>query len=201
MSDINEQFTGKYETSGAIGRWLIDSFFRSARILLQPRLEVGNNLLEIGCGPGYSTMRIRQWHSVSNLIAGDPEPTLLRRASLNNPDTLLICESVYGLPHPDNAFDVIIMLEVLEHLSDPPRALEELRRVSRNYVLLSTPREPLWRVLNMARGKYLGALGNTPGHIQHWSTRSLRRHVEPWFDLVACASPIPWTILLLRPRT
>jgi hypothetical protein len=29
------------------------------------------------------------------------------------------------------------------------------------------PREPIWRIGNMARGRYLGDLGNTPGHIQH----------------------------------
>ena len=37
------------------------------------------------------------------------------------------------------------------------------------------PREPLWRGLNMARGAYLKDLGNTPGHVNHWSKRSFHR--------------------------
>ena len=31
------------------------------------------------------------------------------------------------------------------------------------------PREPVWRVLNVARGRYVRWLGNPPGHIQHFS--------------------------------
>ena len=41
-------------------------------------------------------------------------------------------------------------------------------------LLVSVPREPLWRGLNMARGAYMRDLGNTPGHVNHWSKRALR---------------------------
>ena len=117
-----------------------------------------------------------------------------------NPDIEFIRESVYELSHADNSFDAVIMLEVLEHLNDPAAALAELHRVSRSVVMISTPREPLWRALNCARGKYLAAFGDTPGHIQHWSSRGLIREVSPLFDVIGCAKPIPWTILLLKPR-
>ena len=73
-----------------------------------------------------------------------------------------------------------------------------LFRSARGYVLLSTPREPLWRLLNVARGAYLGALGNTPGHVQHWSRRGLRRLVERQFTVDQERLPVPWTVLLAR---
>lgn len=195
-----DQFTGKYESSGRIGGWLIDRFFRAARGLLESKLSENSSVLEIGCGPGYSTARIRQWQGIGHLVAGELEAPLLQLAKSLNPDTPLTRQSVYSLAHPDRSFDAIIMLEVLEHLESPDRALEEIHRVARNHVLLSTPREPLWRALNMARGKYLGTLGNTPGHIQHWSTRGLKKQVSRWFEVESCATPLPWTILLLRPR-
>lgn len=195
-----QQYTGKYESSGKIGNWLISRFFSAARSLLQPHLSGSSSVLEIGCGPGYSTARIRQWQGIDCLVAGEPEAPLLQIARSLNPDTPLTRQSVYSLAHPAQCFDAVIMLEVLEHLESPDRALQELHRVARNHVLLSTPREPIWRALNMARGKYLGALGNTPGHIQHWSTRGLKKQVRRWFEVEACATPLPWTILLLRPR-
>ena len=157
-------------------------------------------MLEIGCGAGYSTASMREWLGDTRLVAAEPEWPLLQLAGARNPGIELLSESVYQLAHPDKSFDAVIMLEVLEHLESPANALAELARVSRQVVLLSTPREPIWRALNMARGKYLGALGNTPGHIQHWSTGSLRRTVAPWFDVLGCATPLPWTVLLLRPK-
>lgn len=196
----SDQFTGKYQKSGRIGKFLIDRFFGSAQHLMDPVLGPTSRVLEVGCGPGYSTARIKKWRGVHHLVAGEPESEMLEHARAVNPEIEVLQESVYSLPHTDDAFDAVIMLEVLEHLDDPPSALAELRRVSRGLVLLSTPREPLWRALNCARGKYLASLGNTPGHIQHWSSRGLMRQVSPFFEVVACAKPIPWTILLLKPR-
>ena len=58
--------------------------------------------------------------------------------------------------------------------------MAEMARVARRHLLVSVPREPLWRGLNVARGAYLSDLGNTPGHVNHWSKRSfvamLSRH-------------------------
>jgi hypothetical protein len=60
------------------------------------------------------------------------------------------------------------------------------------------PREPIWRLLNMMRGKYIGSLGNTPGHLQHWSTSEFRKFVAPVFNVVEVRTPLPWTILLMQ---
>ena len=66
--------------------------------------------------------------------------------------------------------------------------------------VVSVPREPVWRAANLARGKYLGALGNTPGHIQHWSTRRFSRLVATRFDVVNVRTPFPWTVVGARSR-
>ncbi|WP_207642472.1 hypothetical protein, partial [Desulfosporosinus sp. I2] len=69
-----------------------------------------------------------------------------------------------------------------------------------NHIILSVPREPLWRILNLARGKYIPDLGNTPGHIQHWSKKSFLRLVNRYFDVLEVKSPLPWTMVLCRIR-
>jgi ubiquinone/menaquinone biosynthesis C-methylase UbiE len=69
--------------------------------------------------------------------------------------------SAYELPYANDEFELLVCCEVHEHLERPADAVRELERVASKAVLLSTPREPLWRALNIARGKYLTSLRNT----------------------------------------
>jgi hypothetical protein len=95
---------------------------------------------------------------------------------------------------------LVVCCEVLEHLERPAAGVAELARVARRHVLLSTPWEPVWRVMNMARGRYWRALGNTPGHIQHFSRRGLRSLADTRLRVSATRTPLPWTVLLGEPR-
>lgn len=201
MNDPDAEFTGKYETEGAAGRWLVDRFYAAVWRVLLPEVSAGDLVLEVGCGAGYSSFNLRQALPAGvGFIGSDVSASLLRKALLRNPGTDFVRQSAYELALPDKSVDVVVMLEVLEHLEDPARALAEVYRVARKAAVVSTPREPLWRALNFMRGKYVGALGNTPGHIQHWSSRGLRREVEPLFRVMRIAQPLPWTVLSLSPR-
>ena len=78
--------------------------------------------------------------------------------------------------------------------------LTEMARVASGHLLVSVPREPLWRALNMARGAYLKDLGNTPGHLNHWTRRGFVALCGRYGDVVEVRSPFPWTMLLVRVR-
>jgi hypothetical protein len=73
-----------------------------------------------------------------------------------------------------------------------------MARVATGHLLVSVPREPLWRVMNVARGAYLRQLGNTPGHLNHWSKPGFVRLLAEFGDVVHTRSPFPWTMLLVR---
>jgi len=60
------------------------------------------------------------------------------------------------------------------------------------------PREPIWRALNLARGKYVRDLGNTPGHLGHWSRRGFLELLGGRLEVVAVRTPLPWTMALCR---
>lgn len=99
----------------------------------------------------------------------------------------------------DNEFDLVICCEVLEHVNNFEQALKELKRISKKYILISVPNEPIWRMLNMVRGKYWKALGNTPGHINHWGVISFGKLVKSEKLLILGKKyPFPWQMMLLR---
>ena len=83
----------------------------------------------------------------------------------------------------------------MEHLENPEKALSELARITKKYVIISTPNEPIWRILNCVRGKYIKDFGNTPGHINHWSSKSLKKMISKYFKIIEVKKPLPWTIV------
>ena len=92
-------------------------------------------------------------------------------------------------------------IEVLEHVPDPERRVAEMARVAGAHLLVSVPHEPLWRALNLARGAYVRELGNTPGHVNHWSRRGFVAPARAaTATVVEARSPFPWTMLLVRVR-
>ena len=87
----------------------------------------------------------------------------------------------------DGEFDLATAIEVLEHVPEPEATLAEMARVARRRLLVSVPREPLWRGLNVARGAYLRELGNTPGHVNHWSKRAFAALLSRYGGSSRCA--------------
>jgi hypothetical protein len=73
-----------------------------------------------------------------------------------------------------------------------------MARVASRWLLVSVPHEPLWRMLNVARGAYLRQLGNTPGHLNHWTQRGFVALLGRYGQIVQTRSPFPWTMLLVR---
>jgi 2-polyprenyl-3-methyl-5-hydroxy-6-metoxy-1,4-benzoquinol methylase len=104
----------------------------------------------------------------------------------------------HTLPYGDGEFEAATAMEVLEHVPDPEAVLAQMCRVTSRWVLVSVPREPLWRALNMARGAYLRDFGNTPGHLNHWSKRGLAALLARHGEIVELRSPFPWTMALLQ---
>lgn len=199
-----EDFHHKYTEEGAgfVGSKLLDGYFDAVQQLIEIANLKKGTALEIGCGAGFSTKRLHDMlPSGVELEASEYVEQLLPDARKLNPGMRITAESVYELKRKDESLDLVFLLEVLEHLDYPETALKEISRVVRpgGYLILGVPREPLWRALNMARLKYLKDFGNTTGHLNHWSKRSLVTHVsENFHDVVEVKSPLPWTLVLAR---
>lgn len=196
---LRDHYMGKYRNPNPIARWLTNGFYQTLDTIIKT-LPGDDRILEIGCGPGESTRRILTMLNGQHLEASEYEQRLVDLNLAEGFPVALRQESAYELQRPDNAFQCVMMLEVLEHLDDVEAALQELFRVAETSVIVSVPSEPLWRILNFARGKYWSALGNTPGHINHWSPGDFRNLIAQYGDIVAVHKPIPWTIIHARPR-
>jgi 2-polyprenyl-3-methyl-5-hydroxy-6-metoxy-1,4-benzoquinol methylase len=188
----------KYTNSNILTKKLLKKFFGKIQKIVCPIKNELNNILEIGCGHGYSTYELSKIFNTTGLEASDLDPLLVQDAKLQNPDIKITNESVYNLNRDDASFDLVIILEVLEHLQFPDQALAELCRVSKKYCIISVPNEPLWRILNMARGSYWYEFGNSPGHVNHWSKAGINRLVSKHFKVLKVTTSIPWTLLLVR---
>lgn len=131
------------------------------------------SILDVGCGEGRTTKLIGQEFPVLT-VGTDLEAVVLQEANQNVSEASFYAGSIYELAHRSDGFDVVVGTEVLEHVDDPGRAVDELMRVARRGVVVTVPHEPWWRMANMARGRYWSDFGNTPGHVQHWSPGSFR---------------------------
>lgn len=198
-ADTSQDFRSKYTKTNALTRRLLDGFFNAVGESIAGK-DIGS-ALEVGCGEGFSTVKLREMlPPAATLRACDIEQRLVEEARLRNPGITIERESIYELPHADASYDVVFVMEVLEHLEDPARGFAEVCRVSKRWVVATVPREPIWRMLNFARLKYVTALGNTPGHLNHWSSGSFQRFVNRVADVRACRKPLPWTVVLAEVR-
>jgi ubiquinone/menaquinone biosynthesis C-methylase UbiE len=187
----------KYRSKNPIERRLMKGFFAALSDAL-PR-EQPATVLEVGVGEGEISAKLRSLYPEAHIVGVDLYDDSLA-AEWRMRGFLGIYADIAHLPFPPLAFDLVMAIEVLEHVDDPVAALAELVRVSRGGMVLSVPREPIWRVANMARGKYLADLGNTPGHVQHWSRRSFAELVGSQLEVVSLSTPFPWTMIEARPR-
>jgi len=186
----------KYETNNPIARWILKNFFARFYDLL--RAIHFTTIYEAGCGNGYVTEFIKRKYPDARISAMDFDEGKIAVAKSRVEGVDFSVGNIYETRQQENAFDLVVSTEVLEHLENPGAALQELVRISKRYIIISTPNEPIWRMTNMARLKYVGALGNTPGHINHWSKGALCALAEKFCAVRRVKTPFPFTILLLE---
>ena len=187
----------KYGSRNPVAAWLMGGFFAHLGRCLD-RLEGVESVLDVGCGEGDVAGFVRDALPGAEYFALDIDWDLASRTACANPGAHCLVSDACRLPWRDGAFDLVLGIEVLEHLPEPARALEEMARVSRGYVLVSVPNEPLWRILNMMRGSYVTRWGNTPGHVQHWGRAAFRRLLQRRLEVMDESRPLPWLMALCR---
>ena len=102
------------------------------------------------------------------------------------------------LPVPSKLFDLVLACEVLEHVKTPSGIVREMARISRRWVFVTVPFEPYWRLLNILRGKYISRLGNTPGHVRHFSIKGIVNLLSMYLSISSIRIVFPWIFVLCQ---
>jgi len=191
----------KYGSTNPVVRRLMAGFERTLDELFTQ--TDAQSLLDVGCGEGVLTHRWAQRMGDQRRVVGidlDDPALHAEWAKRTAPNLEYRVMKAENLPFADGEFDAATAIEVLEHVPDAEHTVAEMARVAKRWLLVSVPREPLWRGLNLARGAYWKDLGNTPGHLNHWSKRSFVALLSRHGEVVQARSPFPWTMLLVRLR-
>ena len=99
--------------TAAVERWLDEPQGGSRRIL------------DVGCGPGTNLALLRNFGSVDGV---DTDPAAVAFCKRRGEQAVRLAEGT-RLPFPDESFDLLTMLDVLEHIEDENAALKEAARV------------------------------------------------------------------------
>lgn len=191
----------KYGSRNPVVRWMMHGF--ESQLSRFVAAASPRSIHEVGCGEGYWVLRWLQQGIAARGCDFSSQVIATARANaarLGIDDSVFAVRSIYQLDAAQDRADLVVCCEVLEHLTDPENALATLQRVVHKDLILSVPREPLWRALNLARGKYVRHAGNTPGHLQHWSRQGFVELVGRYFAVVETSSPLPWTMLHCKAR-
>ncbi len=191
-------YFNKYQDNGLIINAIMKGYFKQLDCMLNSIAY--ETVYEAGCGEGhisqhvysYNLMRQRNVH----VTASDISDRVIGKAKVDFPHIHFKVESIFNLDEEENSYGLVIASEVLEHLDNPEKALKELFRISNQYLFISVPNEPIWRIANFMRGKYLRSFGNTPGHINHWTKSEIIQLISCYGNLLEVTTPFPWTMIL-----
>jgi SAM-dependent methyltransferase len=188
----------KYGSTNPVVRRLMDGFHSTLDELFD--LANPQSLLDVGCGEAVLTYEWAEKLGDKRIVGIDLDDPQLHAhwETRQRPNLEYKILKAENLPFADDEFDVATAIEVLEHVPDPAHTVAEMARCASRFLLVSVPREPLWRAVNMARGAYWKDLGNTPGHVNHWSKKSFVELLSRHGEVVQARSPFPWTMLLVR---
>jgi len=188
----------KYGSSNPVVRRLMGGFEHALDELFLAAAPT--SVLDVGCGEGVLVQRWAERLGSGRVVGIDLEEESIQAGWAEHaaPNLEYRVMEAENLPFADCEFDLASAIEVLEHVPDPEHTVAEMARCAGRHLLVSVPREPLWRMLNMARGAYWTALGNTPGHLNHWSRRSFVELLSRHGEVAEVRSPFPWTMLLVR---
>lgn len=187
----------KYGSANPLVRRLMGGFRAALDELWE--LAAPESVLDVGCGEGVLTREWAERLGTGRVVGVDLDDPRLRAEweAGARPNLEYRAAEAHALPFADGEFDLVAGIEVLEHVPDPDAALREMARVARRRLLVSVPREPIWRLLNVARGAYLSHLGNTPGHLNHWSKVGFHSLLTRHGTVLEVRTPLPWTLALV----
>ncbi len=122
---------------------LVESILRSRFGAPNPLAISERTILDVGCGTGAMSVRLKKW---GKLVSADFSPLALQFSRRRGLESLVRADAM-KLPLGTGQFDVLIAMDMLEHLPDDKAALDEFHRVLKpgGMLIATVPAYPhLW---------------------------------------------------------
>lgn len=188
----------KYGSNNPIVKRLMKGYFDSfGKLLGESGISRGGYILEAGCGEGHVAAFMQKKIEGVLIDAFDISEKVIREAEEEYSGIHFFVHNIYD-GQGGKQYDLIVCSEVLEHMEQPKNGIRNLMKNGEKFIF-SVPHEPVWRMMNVARGKYIRDFGNTPGHIQHFTKKSFYRMLtECGLEVIQYERPLPWLMVYCR---
>ncbi|MDF2956151.1 MAG: 2-polyprenyl-3-methyl-5-hydroxy-6-metoxy-1 [Candidatus Alkanophagales archaeon MCA70_species_2] len=156
------------------------------RAFIMEHVGRGKKVLDVGCGDGYVSSILVGDNEVFGLDIAESAIEEARRRGIK-----AVVSNLESIPFPDKSFDVILALDILEHLFDPIRVLREAGRVLKDdgILLVSVPNAAniYSRIIFLLTGELMDAAEiserRTPEflfseHIRFFSANKIRKVLQ-----------------------
>lgn len=168
-SGWDDELTELHEAEAGDGDHPIDRASRARALEELRRFGVGANtrVLEIGCSSGFLLKDIQRSFPQAQIVGADIVTAPLDRLSRTLKGVPLVQMDLLQCPLPEQSFDVVIALNVLEHIEDDELALRQITRLLRpgGALVLEVPKGP----------KYFDYYDAYLRHFRRYEKRELQR--------------------------
>jgi ubiquinone/menaquinone biosynthesis C-methylase UbiE len=138
IESVEKQYWDSTEHTGMqkrdVNHTVIEFYAKQRFDYIQTKIPLNSiqSCLDIGAGTGFSSIHF-------------PNPEIITSSDYSyrnlkmNPSKNKIQASAYSLPFDSNSFDLVYGWEFLHHLDEPEKAVSEMSRVSKKFLILFEP--------------------------------------------------------------
>ncbi|NMB70365.1 class I SAM-dependent methyltransferase [candidate division WWE3 bacterium] len=185
----------KYNTQNPVKKFLIDNFKKKLLEILED-CEPFEYIADLGCGEGFIIDTLLTKYPNVKVDGFDISQSAIDIAKKKHPNFNFYQSDVKNLPQPakTNKYDLVVLTEVLEHIDDYKRVLENIQDMNFKTLIISVPDEPLFSISNLIFGKNIKRLGKDPEHVNFWTNKSLNQLLRQYFRVKRIIKPYPWLV-------
>ena len=135
----DEEFSSYYEDYDYVANRATDLSEKTIQFILS---NLGDDfekkIVDVGAGSGYLLNRIQE-KGYSNLLGIDLVPH-------SNYSTIrIVSENIENIQYPDKSCDIVICNHTLEHVLNLPKAIQELKRITAEKLIITVPRQRYYK--------------------------------------------------------
>lgn len=182
----------KYLTKNPIKLKLNDIFIDAILSIVEKYSS--DSIVEIGCGEGHVLKKISEKYPNLKLKGCDINEDALKLARVTLPEVLFEKIDILEPFSIADKTDIVLVLEVIEHIANYKKALENIASLKSKYFVISVPNEPIFSYTSLLTLKNIKRFGKDPEHVNYWTSKQITQILSEYFKVIDVKTPGLWTI-------